>query len=106
MDLLISEVLAKLLVLTFALACAPISCFYITRDYVWNGMCSINFHSVFACSYRSPGNSTWAAISAVVAANIVLVLYIIVSMKEEKQLAAKTKAKTGDTAKPESKKTQ
>ncbi len=52
------------------------------------------------------GNTTWAAITAVVAANIVLVAYIMVSMREEKQAASVAKAKAGGKAKPETKKTQ
>ncbi|PSR71778.1 hypothetical protein PHLCEN_2v12279 [Hermanssonia centrifuga] len=79
-----APVLFKLLLLTFALAFAPISVYYLSQNYLWNG------------------NSTYAAITAVVAANIVLVTYIILSVMEENQL---TKASKG-TAEPETKKTR
>lgn len=58
------------------------------------------------CSNQLIGNTTWAAITAVAAANIVLVAYIIISMREEKQVASAAKAKAGGKAGPETKKTQ
>ena len=45
------------------------------------------------------GNSTYAAITAIVAANAVLVAYIVMSLREERKLAQ-------DARKPETKKTQ
>ncbi|KAJ3552716.1 hypothetical protein NM688_g4008 [Phlebia brevispora] len=82
-----SGVLAKLLALTLSLAFAPITCYYISRDYVWSG------------------NGTFAAITAVLAANLVLAVYIVLSMREERQSTEASQPKSDSAAKVETKKT-
>ena len=52
------------------------------------------------------GDSTFAAITAVIAANVVLAGYIFLSMQEERQTNDAAKAKNGHTIPPETKKTQ
>jgi len=59
-------VLAKLIIFSLSLAFAPISSYFFSLSYVWNG------------------NSTYAAITAIIAANIVLVSYIVISIIEDK----------------------
>lgn len=73
-------VLFKLVLFSIALAVAPLSSYFLSLNYVWEG------------------NSTYAAITAIVAANAVLVAYIAMSLQEERKLQAKP------TAKAESKK--
>ncbi|KAF9514781.1 hypothetical protein BS47DRAFT_1328708 [Hydnum rufescens UP504] len=57
--------LAKLLAFSIALAVVPISTYFISLWYIFNG------------------NGIFAAISAVTSANLVLVLYIILSVLED-----------------------
>ncbi|KAH8118582.1 hypothetical protein DFH11DRAFT_1723461 [Phellopilus nigrolimitatus] len=59
-------VLAKLIFFAVSLAVVPLSTYFGTQKFVWNG------------------NSTYAAISAVFAANVVLVAYIAQSIYEDK----------------------
>ncbi|KAF9452437.1 hypothetical protein P691DRAFT_697032 [Macrolepiota fuliginosa MF-IS2] len=66
-------VLAKLLFFSISLGVVPLTSYYASLKYVYKG------------------NSTFAAITAVVAANIVLVAYIITSLLEDKRDAT-TKA--------------
>ncbi|GJE84428.1 VMA21 domain-containing protein [Phanerochaete sordida] len=68
-------VLFKLLLFSAALAIAPLSSYFLSLNYVWNG------------------NSTYAAITAIVAANAVLVAYIAVSLQEERKAQAQPVAK-------------
>ncbi|KAF8897424.1 hypothetical protein BD779DRAFT_1490739 [Infundibulicybe gibba] len=63
-------VLVKLVLFSLALGAVPISSYFLALKYVWNG------------------NATYAAITAVFAANIVLVAYIVVSLLEDKQILA------------------
>ncbi|KZT12806.1 uncharacterized protein LAESUDRAFT_16935 [Laetiporus sulphureus 93-53] len=62
-----SGVLAKLLIFSAALAVAPIASYFLSKDYLWDG------------------NTTLAAVTAIVTANVVLVAYIIMSVREERQ---------------------
>ncbi|KAH8106116.1 hypothetical protein BXZ70DRAFT_918304 [Cristinia sonorae] len=62
-----SSALPKLLTFTLALAVGPISAYFLSEKFLWSG------------------NSTYAAITAIVAANLVLVGYIITSMNEDNQ---------------------
>ncbi|KAG1858789.1 hypothetical protein DFJ58DRAFT_781721 [Suillus subalutaceus] len=59
--------LMKLLFFAATLAILPMSSYFFTEKYVWSG------------------NSNYAAITAVCAANIVLIAYIVVSLVEDKQ---------------------
>ncbi|KAF8192480.1 hypothetical protein BJ912DRAFT_1057843 [Pholiota molesta] len=58
-------VLAKLIAFSVSLGVIPIGSYFLSLNYLWNQ------------------NSTFAAITAVVAANIVLVAYIIASVLED-----------------------
>ncbi|KAF9482506.1 hypothetical protein BDN70DRAFT_991134 [Pholiota conissans] len=60
-------VLAKLITFSVSLGVIPIGSYFLSLNYLWDQ------------------NSTFAAITAVVAANIVLVTYIIVSILEDKR---------------------
>ncbi|KAG2068399.1 hypothetical protein BDR04DRAFT_776562 [Suillus decipiens] len=59
--------LVKLVFFAATLAILPISSYFFTEKYVWSG------------------NSNYAAITAICAANIVLIAYIVVSVLEDKQ---------------------
>ncbi|KAI0693782.1 hypothetical protein BC835DRAFT_1352016 [Cytidiella melzeri] len=80
-----SGALAKLLVFSIALGVAPLGSYYLSLNYAWNG------------------NATFAAITAVALANVVLVTFIIMSVIEEKH-GAGVSAKAQQ--KPETKKTK
>ncbi|KAF8339208.1 uncharacterized protein EI90DRAFT_2877107, partial [Cantharellus anzutake] len=58
--------LAKLLTFAISLAVVPICSYFMSLTYVWRG------------------NANYAAITAIVMANVVLVSYIIVSILEDK----------------------
>ncbi|KAI5452194.1 vacuolar ATPase assembly integral membrane protein vma21 [Naganishia albida] len=58
-------VLAKLLFFATLVAVVPIATYFVTIDRLWHG------------------STTWAAISAVVSANIVLIGYVIVAFRED-----------------------
>jgi len=58
-------VLFKLVMFSISLGLVPISSYFASLKYLWNG------------------NSTYAAITAVVSANVVLVAYIISSVLED-----------------------
>jgi len=62
-----ASVLIKLFVFTVCLGMVPVVSYFASLKYIWNG------------------NSTYAAITSVAAANIVLVLYIIFSIIEDQQ---------------------
>ncbi|TBU38061.1 hypothetical protein BD309DRAFT_972693 [Dichomitus squalens] len=68
-------VLGKLLIFALSLGIVPISSYFLSRDYLWDG------------------NTIFAAITAVVAANVVLVAYIIESLREESRMKTKEKGK-------------
>ncbi|THH06701.1 hypothetical protein EW145_g3913 [Phellinidium pouzarii] len=76
-------VLAKLIAFAVALAAVPMSTYYGTQRFVWNG------------------DPTSAAISAVVAANVVLAVYIAQSVYEDRQSTKTSKQdkKDGETRK-------
>ncbi|KAI0254364.1 hypothetical protein BJV78DRAFT_1121458 [Lactifluus subvellereus] len=58
--------LFKLVIFSLSLGIIPITSYFASEKYVWNG------------------NSTLAAITAIVAANIVLIAYIITSLRDDK----------------------
>ncbi|KAG8898391.1 hypothetical protein FRB99_007461 [Tulasnella sp. 403] len=60
-----SPVLAKLAIFTACLGLAPITTYFLSQKYLWDG------------------NATYAAITAIVAANLVLIAYIISSVRED-----------------------
>ncbi|KAJ4481421.1 hypothetical protein C8J55DRAFT_511662 [Lentinula edodes] len=59
--------LFKLVIFSLSLGIVPLTSYYGSLHYLWNG------------------NSTFAAITAIVAANVVLIAYIILSILEDKQ---------------------
>jgi len=59
-------VLLKLVIFAVSLALVPISMYFASEKYLWNG------------------NSTLSAITAVVAANVVLILYIVASLRDDR----------------------
>jgi len=83
-------VLYKLVTFAILMAVAPIGSYFGTLDYMWNGEFYIIQSSAHAeaetvlwCVPLTIGNTTYAAICAVAAANIVLVGYVIVAFREE-----------------------
>jgi len=58
-------VLLKLVAFSLSLGIVPIASYFASEKYIWNG------------------NSTFAAMTAIVAANIVLVAYIITSLRDD-----------------------
>ncbi|KAJ9315260.1 hypothetical protein DTO271D3_4427 [Paecilomyces variotii] len=71
-----ADVIYKLLGFTAAMIVAPIGIYFLTVESIFRG------------------NSTWAAISAAVTANIILVAYIVVAWKDDQgeRLAKEKKA--------------
>ncbi|KAF9236258.1 hypothetical protein BU15DRAFT_28361, partial [Melanogaster broomeanus] len=61
----------KLLFFAATLAILPLSSYFFSLKHIW--------------SARSAGNSNYAAITALCAANLVLVAYIIMSVMEDRQ---------------------
>jgi len=59
-------VLLKLVIFSLSLGIIPITSYFASEKYIWNG------------------DSTFAAITAVVAANVVLVAYIVSSLREDR----------------------
>lgn len=101
---LYSGVLIKLVLFSASLGIVPISSYFLTDKYVWNGTFGAyiscpraHVHSLPPCA----GNSTYSAITAIVAANIVLVAYIVLSLLEDKQEreGAKVSEKAGESRK-------
>ncbi|KAG6838084.1 hypothetical protein H0H87_005631 [Tephrocybe sp. NHM501043] len=63
------SVLIKLVLFSLSLGLIPLTSYFASQKYLWNG------------------NSTYAAITAVASANIVLIAYIISSVLEDKEPA-------------------
>ncbi|KAK7745352.1 vacuolar ATPase assembly integral membrane protein vma21 [Cytospora paraplurivora] len=72
-----TDVIIKLLAFTFAMIVVPIGSYFVTVNTVFNG------------------NSTWAGATAAIMANVVLVAYVIVAMREDQgdQDGQKTESK-------------
>ncbi|KAA1466219.1 hypothetical protein DENSPDRAFT_830988 [Dentipellis sp. KUC8613] len=71
-------VLIKLIIFSLSLGILPLGSYFVSEKYLWNG------------------NSIYSAITAIVAANLVLVSYIVLSLMEDRQdqkdMAANTNA--------------
>ncbi|KAJ7499027.1 hypothetical protein FB451DRAFT_22025 [Mycena latifolia] len=80
-DAVASGQLAKLVFFSLSLGIIPITSYFASLKYLWNG------------------NATYAALTAVIGANLVLVGYIITSILDDKRTTAPSPPK-------ESKKTQ
>jgi uncharacterized membrane protein YjgN (DUF898 family) len=80
-------VLFKLIIFSLSLGIVPITSYFASEKYIWNG--AFLGADLFHSARLSPdllafiGNSTFAAITAVVAANVVLVAYIISSVRDD-----------------------
>ena len=89
-------VLVKLMLFAVSLAIVPITTFFGTQKLLWNGEESYD-GSFWWLMWQAPGDSTFAAISAVFAANFVLVIYIAQSVRDDntqnKQLAKQVEVK-------------
>lgn len=96
-----SGVLAKLLIFSFSLAVVPLTSYFLSEKYIWNGMSCLNtvMNAAESIFMGYTGNSTFAAITAIVAANIVLVLYIIISVLEDKSATSQPPSSTTETKK-------
>ncbi|KZP07160.1 hypothetical protein FIBSPDRAFT_1050300 [Athelia psychrophila] len=77
-------VLLKLIIFTVSLAVVPLTSYFGSKKYIWDG------------------NSNYAAITAIVAANIVLIAYIVTSILEDQ--ASQDSAAKGKLQPSESKK--
>ncbi|PBL02513.1 hypothetical protein ARMGADRAFT_1159040 [Armillaria gallica] len=74
--------LAQLVLFSLSLGILPIASYFLSLKYVWHG------------------NSTWAAITAVATANIVLVAYIFASLRDDiKPIELKTPVQNSETRK-------
>jgi len=75
-------VLIKLVIFSLSLAIVPITSYFASLKYIWSG------------------NATFAAITAVFSANLVLVTYICVSiMEDKKSLGPAVKSNLADSKK-------
>jgi hypothetical protein len=75
-------VLVKLIIFSVTLGVLPIGSYFLSLEYVWKGTYRryLATQMLTACI----GNSTFAAITAIVAANLVLVAYIITAVREDR----------------------
>jgi len=78
-------VLFKLVVFSLSLGLVPITSYFASEKYIWNGASWFTTSTLedLPDPLASAGNSTFAAITAVVAANVVLVAYIISSLRDD-----------------------
>jgi len=76
-------VLVKLLSFSVSLGAVPLISYYVSLTYFYKGMSSWFFYPFHL--RNQIGNNTLAAIAAVVAANLVLITYIITSLLEDRE---------------------
>lgn len=101
----------KLVAFSISLAVAPLSTYFLSEKYVWDGTHGPPFAKKSEHKHVL-GNSTYAALSAVLAANLVLVAYIAASVRDDTTAAAAkierqhVAAKSAAQQKPETKKDQ
>ena len=80
------EVIYKLLAFTIGMIVLPIGSYFLTVNTIFRGMALLSArcrHHHVSANHSLPGNSSFAGGFAAVMANVVLVAYIIVAMKEE-----------------------
>ena len=76
-------VLVKLLSFSVSLGAVPLISYYVSLTYFFKGMISWFVYPFYL--RKQIGNNTLAAIAAVVAANLILITYIITSLLEDRE---------------------
>ncbi|KAL8813607.1 MAG: hypothetical protein Q9223_000249 [Gallowayella weberi] len=89
-----AAVILKLLGFTAAMVAGPIGVYFMTLNTVFRGPFLINLSRMIKVE-NVAGNSTWAGATAAIVANVVLIAYVVVAMKEDQseKLAAEESAK-------------
>ena len=92
-----SAVIYKLLGFTLAMIGGPIGTYFLTLNTIFRGCLSRVLHTL-ASLRMCVGNSTWAGATAAIMANVVLIAYVVVAMKEDEseKLEAEQRAKKGN----------
>ena len=67
-----------------ALAIAPVSSYFLSKNYLWDGAWRRMWCARERVFTRSTGNTVLAAITAIVSANIILVTFIVMSIRDER----------------------
>lgn len=90
-------VIYKLLGFTLAMIGGPIGTYFLTLNTIFRGCLSRVPHACTSLTMYV-GNSTWAGATAAIMANVVLIAYVIVAMKEDEseKLEGEQRAKKGD----------
>lgn len=77
----------------------PVGTYFLTLNSVFRGWSyPSTLWGQILCSSGTPGNSTWAGATAAIMANVVLIAYVVVAMKEDnsEKLAAEEKGRKGE----------
>lgn len=80
-NLMHSGTLLKLIIFSLSLGIVPLTSYYASLHLLWSGILDVSY--INPSTHPCLGNSTFAAITAIVAANVVLILYIISSILED-----------------------
>lgn len=80
-NLMHSGTLFKLIIFSLSLGIVPLTSYYASLHFFWDGILDVSY--MRSSAHPCLGNSTFAAITAIVAANVVLILYIISSILED-----------------------
>lgn len=73
------------MVFSLSLGIVPLTSYYASLHFIWDGTITILRRAKLLVDSRYSGNSTFAAITAVVAANLVLIVYIVLSILDDRQ---------------------
>lgn len=97
MNILCRAVIYKLLAFTAAMIVGPIGTYFLTLNTIFGGLSGRSFFHCHAFTEYYVGNSTFAGATAAFMANVVLIAYVIVAMREDEseKAAAEEKAKKG-----------
>lgn len=76
----------------------PIGTYFLTLNTIFRGLSVVDFLSITCFTEHHIGNSTFAGATAALMANIVLVAYVVVAMKEDEseKRVAEDKARKGE----------
>ncbi|KAI5194398.1 hypothetical protein E4T39_08677 [Aureobasidium subglaciale] len=77
------HVIVKLLLFSFAMIVLPISSYFLTVDNLFSGNYGLFTKPISLLPTNLSGNSTFAGATAAILANVVLIGYIIVAMRED-----------------------